>query len=79
MREAAGTGRLGLERDTRKARRLELLCTLRRAREEQARWPTAGECEASTSEHASRRSYVRAFGTWRRACRTAARLGLRVR
>ncbi len=76
MLEAAGNGRLGPQRDTRKARRLELLCTLRRASEELGRWPTAGEWEFATREHVSRRSYVRQFGTWRRACRTAARLRL---
>jgi hypothetical protein len=46
------------------------------AHEELGRWSTAGEWEASTSEHVSRRSYVRAFGSWRRACRTAGRLRL---
>src|SRR5437016_150856 len=66
----------GPEVEARKAYRLELLCTLRKAREELGRWPTAGEWEASTSEHVSRRSYVRPFGSWRRACRTAARLKL---
>jgi hypothetical protein len=74
MGEAAGNGCLGPEGDSRKARRLELLCALRRAREEQGRWPTAGEWEFATSEHASRRSYTRHFGSWRRACLTAARL-----
>jgi hypothetical protein len=39
MRAAAGDGRLGPEGDTRKARRRELLCVLRRAREEMGRWP----------------------------------------
>jgi hypothetical protein len=43
MRKAAGDGRLGPKRDTRKAYRLELLCALRRAREELGRWPTAGK------------------------------------
>ena len=57
-------------------RRLELLCALRRAREEMGRWPSAGEWEFATREHVSRRAYVRQFGTWRRACRTAARLKL---
>jgi hypothetical protein len=38
MREAASNGRLGPEGDTRKARRLGLLCALRRAREELGRW-----------------------------------------
>src|SRR5437588_5034235 len=74
MREAAGNGRLGPERDTRKVRRLELLCALRRAREELGRWPTAGEWEFATNEHVSRRSYTRQFGSWHRACLTAARL-----
>jgi hypothetical protein len=41
MREAAANGRLGPEGETRKARRLELLCALRRAHEELGRWPTA--------------------------------------
>jgi Homing endonuclease associated repeat len=76
MREAAGNGRLGPQGDTRKARRLELLCALRRAHEELGRWPTASEWEFATSSHASRRSYVRQFGSWQRACRTAARLRL---
>jgi hypothetical protein len=79
MREAAGAAARSPMLETRRQRRLELLLTLRKAREELGRWPTAGEWEASTSEHVSRRSYVRTFGTCRRACRTAARLGLRVR
>ncbi len=73
MREAAGNGRLGPERDTRKGHRLELLCALRRARAELGRWPTAGEWEFATHEHVSRR-YTRQFGSWRRAPLTAARL-----
>jgi hypothetical protein len=76
MREAARSGHLGPEGDTPKARRLELLCALRRAREELGRWPAAGEWELGTSDHASRRSYVRQFRSWRRACLTAARLRL---
>jgi hypothetical protein len=60
----------------RRQHRLELLLTLCKAREELGRWPTAGEWEASTSKHVSRRSYVRTFGSWRRACLTAARLKL---
>jgi hypothetical protein len=74
MRDAAGNGRLGPKRETRKARRLELLCVLRRAREELGRWPAAREWEYATSDHVSRRSYTREFGNWRRACRTAARI-----
>jgi Homing endonuclease associated repeat len=74
MREAAGDGRVGPKRETRKVRRLELLCVLRRAREELGRWPTAGEWEYATSEHVARRSYTREFRSWRRACLTAARL-----
>jgi hypothetical protein len=74
MREAAGNSRLGPKRDTRKGRRLELLCMQRRARDELGRWPTADEWELATSAHASRRSYTREFGRWRRACLTAARL-----
>jgi hypothetical protein len=76
MREAAGNGHLGPEADARKAHRLELLCTLGRAREELGRWPTAGEWELATSGHASRRSYPRPFGSWRRAYLAAARLTL---
>jgi hypothetical protein len=76
MRAAAGADARSPKLETRRQRRLELLLTLRRAREELGRWPPAGEWEASTSEHASRRSYVRAFRSWRRACRTAARLKL---
>jgi hypothetical protein len=76
MREAAGNGRLGPKGDARKGRRLELLCALRRAREELGRWPSAGEWEFATREHVSRRSYTREFGSWRRACRTAAWLKL---
>jgi hypothetical protein len=49
----------------RRQRRLDLLLTLRKAREELGRWPTGGEWEASTSEHVSRRSHVRQFGSWR--------------
>jgi hypothetical protein len=74
MREAAANGRLGPQADARKARRLELLCTLIRAREKLGRWPTAGEWEFATSSHFSRRSDTRQFGSWRRACLTAARL-----
>src|SRR5438128_10194843 len=51
MREAAGTGRQGPRRATRKPHRLELLCTLRRAREELGRWPSAGEWEFATNWH----------------------------
>jgi hypothetical protein len=76
MRAAAGAGARNPKLEMRRQRRLELLLTLRRAREELGRWPTGGEREASTGEHVSRRSYVRAFGSWRRACRTAARLRL---
>jgi hypothetical protein len=76
MREAAGSGHLGPQGDAWKAYRLELLCTLRWAREELGRWPTAGEWEFATSEHPSRRSYTRHFRSWRRACLTAARLKL---
>src|SRR2546423_5615231 len=74
MQAAAGTGRQGPRRATRQAYRLELLCTLRRTREELGRWPSAGEWEFATDWHVSRRAYVRQFGSWRRACRTAARL-----
>jgi hypothetical protein len=74
MREAAGNGRLGPKGDARKACRLELLCALRRARVELGRWPTAGEWEFANREHVSRRSYTREFGSWHRACLTAARL-----
>jgi hypothetical protein len=76
MRAAAGVGARSPELERRRQRRLELLLTLRKAREDLGRWPTAGEWEASVSEHVSRRSCVRAFGSWRRACRTAARLNL---
>jgi hypothetical protein len=41
-------------RDPRKGRRLELLCTLRRAREELGRWPSFGEWEFASREHVSR-------------------------
>src|SRR2546428_7618870 len=74
MTAAAGADARSPKLERRRQRRLELLLTLCKAREELGRWPTAGEWEASTSEHVSRRSYVRQFGTWRRACRTAARL-----
>jgi len=76
MTAAAGAGARIPKWETRRAHRLELLCTLRRTREELGRWPTAGEWELATTSHVSRRSYVRAFGSWRRACRTAARLKL---
>jgi hypothetical protein len=76
MRAASGAGARSPKLETRRQRRLELLLTLRKAREELGRWPTAGEWEAATSEHVSRRSYVRTFGSWRRACLTAARLKL---
>jgi hypothetical protein len=76
MRAAAGAGARSPKLETRRQRRLELLLTLRKAREELGRWSTAGEWEASTSEHVSRRTYVRAFCSLRRACRTAARLRL---
>ncbi|MBJ7597760.1 hypothetical protein [Candidatus Nephthysia bennettiae] len=76
MTAAAGADARAPKLEARKAHRLELLLTLRRAREELGRWPTAGEWELATSDHASRRSFVRAFGSWRLACRTAARLKL---
>jgi hypothetical protein len=65
MRAAAGAGARSPKLETRRQRRLELLLTLRKAREELGRWPTAGEWEASTSWHVSRRSYVRQFGSVR--------------
>jgi hypothetical protein len=74
MTAAAGAGARIPARETRRAYRVELLCTLRRAREELGRWPTAGEWELATSSHVSWRTYVRNFRSWRRACRTAARL-----
>ena len=74
MMAAAGTGALSPDREARKAHRLELLLTLRRGRDELGRWPSGPEWEFATDWHASRRSYVRAFGGWRRACRMAARL-----
>jgi hypothetical protein len=74
MRAAAGAGARAPKLETRRAYRLELLCALRRAREELDRWPTAGEWELATTSHVSRRSYARHFGSWRRACRMAARL-----
>jgi Homing endonuclease associated repeat len=73
MKAAAGAGAPSPQLETRRGR-LELLCVLRRAREELGRWPTASEWERATSWHVSRRSYVRQFGSWRRACRTAARI-----
>jgi len=76
MTTAAGAGARAPKRETRRAQRLELLCALRRAREELGRWPTAGEWELATTWHVSRRTYVRTFGSWERACRTAARLRL---
>jgi HNH endonuclease len=76
MRAAAGAGARSPKLEMRRQHRLELLLTLCKAREELGRWPTAGEWEASTSKHLSRRSYVRTFGSWRRACLTAARLKL---
>src|SRR3981081_1219627 len=74
MMAATGAGARSPKLKTRRQRRLELLLTLRRAREELGRWPTAGEWEASTSEHVCRRSYTRRFVSWRRACRTQARV-----
>src|SRR5436853_196216 len=65
MSAAAGAGARSPKPEARQHHRLELLLTLRKAREELGRWPTAGEWEASTSEHVSRRSYVRQFGTVR--------------
>jgi Homing endonuclease associated repeat len=76
MTAAAGAGADIPKRAVRKAYRLELLCTLRLALEELGRWPTAREWEFATNWHVSRRSYVRQFGSWRRACRTAARVKL---
>src|SRR5438128_7610569 len=55
MRAAAGDRGVGPKRETRKVRRVELLCVLRRAREELGRWPSAGEWEFATREHVSRR------------------------
>jgi Homing endonuclease associated repeat len=65
--------------EMRRQHRLELLLTLCRAHEELGRWPEAWEWEFATETHASRRSYVRQFGSWRRACRMAARLPLTLR
>jgi hypothetical protein len=45
--EPAGAAARSPKLETRRQRRLELLVTLRRAREELGRWPTAGEWEAS--------------------------------
>jgi hypothetical protein len=76
MLVALAPGRVPHGGETRRAYRLELLYTLRQARVELGRWPTAREWELATSWHVSRRSYVRNFGSWRRACRTEARLKL---
>jgi hypothetical protein len=76
MTAAVGVGARQPKATARKARRLELLCTLRRAWEELGCWPTAGEWEAATSWHVSRRSYLRNFGSWGIACRMAAKLRL---
>jgi hypothetical protein len=76
MTAAAGAGARSPKLEMRRQRRLELLLTLRRAREELGRWPTAGEWEAASSGHVSRRSYLRNFGSWRIACWMAARLRL---
>src|SRR5207245_5734302 len=76
MTAAAGAGARSPKLETRRQRRLELLLTLRKAREELGRWPTAGEWEFATSGHASRRSYTHQFGSWRRAYLAAARLKL---
>jgi Homing endonuclease associated repeat len=76
MRAAAGAEARSPKLETRRQRRLELLLTLRRAREELGRWPSGVAWEFATSWHVSRRAYVRHFGSWRRACRTAARLKL---
>ncbi len=59
MTAADGAAGCDLEAQARKARRLELLITLRQAREELGDWPAASEWEASTSWHVSRRTYVR--------------------
>jgi hypothetical protein len=74
IRAAAGAGAVRPEHEARTARRWELLLALRRAHNELGRWPEAWEWEFATEAHASRRSYVRAFGDWRRACRLAARV-----
>src|SRR5439155_22527718 len=51
IRAAAGAGARSPKLETRRQRRLELLLTLRKTRGELRLWPTAGEWEASTSEH----------------------------
>jgi hypothetical protein len=56
----------------RAARRAELLSALRQAQEELGRWPTAVEWEYATADHASRRTYVRWFGSWAAAIEAAA-------
>ena len=61
MKAAAGASARSPKLETRRQHRLELLLTLRKAREELGRWPAAGEWEAATSCHVSRRSYVRQF------------------
>src|SRR3979411_2317296 len=53
MRAAADAGARSPKWERPRERRLELLLTLRRAHEELGRWPTAGEWEASTSDHVS--------------------------
>ena len=58
------------------ARRRELLLVLCRAHDELGRWPVASNWEHRTKTHATRRTYVRYFGSWDAACRAAARLKL---
>ena len=53
-------------------RERELLLALRRAYRELGRWPEATEWEHRTKTHATRRTYVRRFGSWDAACRAAA-------
>jgi hypothetical protein len=49
MTAAAGPSARQPKATARKARRLQLLCTLRRTWQELGRWPTAGEWEFATS------------------------------
>jgi hypothetical protein len=72
MLAAAGEGASTPKLAAQAARRAELLSALRQAHVKLGRWPTAGEWELATAEHASRRTYVRWFGSWAPAIEAAA-------
>jgi hypothetical protein len=69
--EAGGPPLAQVRKAERQERRRQLLLALCEGASELGRWPTAGEWELATPAHASRRTYVRYFGSWEEACQAA--------